>query len=124
MNNFLSIEQVRAQLNSQVKPNNNNVLNEQGKDFSSILKEKSELTFSKHANNRLTERNINLSTEQMDRLNLGKEEATQKGVKNSLVLVDDYAFIVNTQKNVVITAMDKNETKNNVFTNIDGAVIV
>jgi len=50
--------------------------------------------------------------------------SSQKGIKNSLVLVDDYAFIMNVPSSTVITAMDKNETKNNVFTNIDGAIIV
>jgi len=123
MNTHLSIEQVRDQfnINSQAKTpvkNNDN-------SFLSILENKSnELKFSKHANNRLVDRNIQLSTNQMERLNTGKEMSNEKGIKNSLVLVDDYAFIVNVPSNTVITAMDQNETKNNVFTNIDGAIIV
>ena len=45
-------------------------------------------------------------------------------MKESLVMVDDFAFIVNVKNNTVITAMDQNTNDSNVFTNIDGAVIV
>ncbi|SFP45977.1 flagellar operon protein [Butyrivibrio proteoclasticus] len=82
-----------------------------------------ELKFSKHAVNRLQNRNIVLSDEQMARLNMGKVEAGEKGIKDSLILVDELAFIVNIPNNTVVTAMDQTENKNNVFTNIDGAVI-
>ena len=79
--------------------------------------------FSKHATNRLSDRNIELSTNQLDRLNSGTKQASQKGINESLVLVDDMAFIVNIKNNTVITAIDKNSSDENVFTNIDGAVI-
>lgn len=82
------------------------------------------LRFSKHAINRLSDRNIQLSEDQMQRLNLGKAEAGEKGIKESLILVDQLAFIVNVPNNMVVTAMDQTENKSNVFTNIDGAVIV
>ena len=81
------------------------------------------LKFSKHAANRLTDRNIELSDEQIDRLNAGTKKANEKGINESLVIVDQLAFIVNIKNNTVITAMDKTETNENVFTNIDGAVI-
>ena len=73
--------------------------------------------------NRLSLRNIELTNEQMDRLNQGKIEASEKGIKDSLILVDQLAFIVNVPNNTVVTAMDQTENKSNVFTNIDGAVI-
>ena len=79
--------------------------------------------FSKHATNRLSDRNIELTDEQLERLNDGTKKAGEKGIRDSLVLVDQLAFIVNTKSNTVITAMDQAETKENVFTNIDGAVI-
>ena len=82
-----------------------------------------ELRFSKHAMNRLQDRNISLSDEQMQRLMTGKIEASEKGIKDSLILVDQLAFIVNVPNNTVVTAMDQTENKSNVFTNIDGAVI-
>jgi len=124
MNTHLSIEQVREQFSLNLK-NNAQKSVESNNSFLSILESKNEeIKFSKHANNRLMDRNINLSTTQLERLNAAKEMSSQKGIKNSLVLVDDYAFIMNVPSSTIITAMDKNETKNNVFTNIDGAIIV
>lgn len=79
------------------------------------------LKFSKHANQRLATRNIHLSTEQMERLETGTSKAREKGIRESLVMVDDLAFIVNVKNNTVITAMD--DSSNSIFTNIDGAVI-
>ena len=60
----------------------------------------------------------------LERLNDGTKKAGEKGIKDSLVLVDQLAFIVNTKSNTVITAMDQTETDENIFTNIDGAVII
>ncbi len=79
--------------------------------------------FSKHAMNRLSLRNIELTNDQMERLSQGRIEAGEKGIKDSLILVDQLAFIVNVPSGTVVTAMDQTENKNNVFTNIDGAVI-
>ncbi|MDO4166832.1 MAG: TIGR02530 family flagellar biosynthesis protein [Eubacteriales bacterium] len=79
------------------------------------------LKFSKHANERLATRNINLSSEQMERLETGTTKAREKGIQESLVMVDNLAFIVNVKNNTVITAMD--DSSDSIFTNIDGAVI-
>ncbi len=79
------------------------------------------LKFSKHANARLATRNINLSAEQMERLETGTTKAREKGIQESLVMVDNLAFIVNIKNNTVITAMD--DSSDSIFTNIDGAVI-
>ena len=51
-------------------------------------------------------------------------KAGQKGIRDSLVIVDDLAFIVNVPNKTVVTAMDSRETEENVFTNINGAVIM
>ena len=80
--------------------------------------------FSKHADMRLKQRDITLTDEQLSRLNVEKKKAGLKGIKESLVIMDDLAFIVNTQNNTVVTAMDKNNNEENIFTNIDGAVII
>ena len=119
---FLSIEQVNNQILNQ-KPVNNSA-NTSDLSFEDILKSKQEIKFSKHASMRLSERNISLTAEQNQRLQSGVEAASEKGIKESLVLVDSLAFIVNVPNNTVVTAMDKKETNNNVFTNIDGAVIM
>lgn len=65
-----------------------------------------------------------MTDEQMERLNNGARKAGQKGIKDSLVIVDKLAFIVNVPNNTVVTAMDSTETTDNVFTNINGAVIM
>jgi flagellar operon protein len=73
---------------------------------------------------RLSDRNISLSEEQSERLENGVHRASEKGIKESLVLMDSLAFIVNVPNRTVVTAMDQNESDENIFTNIDGAVIV
>lgn len=81
------------------------------------------LKFSKHALGRLSDRNIELNTEQLERLNDGARKAQQKGIRDSLVIVDRLAFIVNVPNQTVVTAMDSTATDENIFTNINGAVI-
>ncbi len=85
---------------------------------------RSNIRFSKHASERLTDRNIELSDGQLKRLTAGTHRASEKGINDSLVIMDELAFIVNVKNNTVITAMDSSEADENVFTNIDGAVIV
>lgn len=83
-----------------------------------------QIRFTKHADARLTQRDIRLTDEQMTRLEEGTKKASDKGIRESLVLVDDLAFIVNTDKKMVITAIDQNSSEDNIYTNIDGAVII
>ena len=90
----------------------------------SDIKSSKGLKFSKHAGERLEQRDIRLSDEQMTRLEEGTEKAILKGIKESLVIVDDLSFIVNTRNRTVITAMDQNNNEDNIYTNIDGAVII
>ena len=82
-----------------------------------------DVKFSKHAANRLAERNIRLSEQQLARLAEGTDKASGKGIKEPLVMIDDMAFIVSTGSRTVITAMGFATTEENIFTNIDGAVI-
>ncbi len=123
--NFLSIEQIQDQF---LQTNsNNNLKTSDGFSFEEVLQKTSdsasEIKFSKHASQRLNDREIELSNEQLERLNEGTKKAGEKGIKDSLVLVDNLAFIVNTKSNTVITAMDQTSADENIFTNIDGAVI-
>ncbi len=101
-----------------------------GVSFQDILAQKSldaalgtSLKFSKHASNRLADRNIELTVDQMERLAEGAQKAGVKGIRDSLVMVDNLAFIVNVPNSTVVTAMDQNQADENIFTNIDGAVI-
>ncbi len=82
------------------------------------------LKFSKHAAMRLEDRKIHLSREQSERLESGVRKAGEKGIQDSLVVVDSLAFIVNVPNKTVVTAMDQNEADRKVFTNIDGAVFM
>lgn len=96
--------------------------------FKNILQQQigtsEELKFSRHASQRLQSRNITLTEDQMTRLNNGLNSAREKGVNESLMLVDDVALVVNVDNSTVITALDRSETKDHVFTNIDGAVLL
>ena len=118
--NYTSIEQMTELVQ---RPSAKPVKNTDGKSFTEILDslKAKDLVFSKHANERLKSRNIDLSNEQLERLNDGTVKAGEKGIKESLVMVDDFAFIVNTRSKTVITAVSGNDDK--VFTNIDGAII-
>ena len=124
-NQFLSIEQLQEQYLKQQKKIQP-VKTSGGFSFEEILQKQQtgEIKFSKHAANRLNDRNIELTSEQLERLSDGTRKAGEKGIRESLVLVDELAFIVNAGSNTVITAMDQAETKENIFTNIDGAVII
>ena len=115
---FPSIEQVT---DNYLKQPEAGKINENGRSFSEVFES---LKFSKHASARLQDRNIELSDAQLDRLNAGMQKANEKGINESLVLMDQMAFIVNVKNSTVITAMNGKEIKDNVFTNIDGAVIV
>jgi len=81
------------------------------------------IKFSKHAEMRLLSRNITLSKEQTQRLENAVDKAKAKGVKDTLVLLDNIALVVNVPNRTVVTAVNENELRENVFTNIDGAVI-
>lgn len=120
--NFSSIEQVTQTYLSNPKTVS---VRENGKTFEEVFKEKSEgLKFSKHAGERLAMRNINLTDSQIQRLEEGTQKASKKGIKESLMIMDNMAFIVNVTNSTVITAMDQTDKKENIFTNIDGAVII
>ena len=72
----------------------------------------------------MADRNISLTKEQLDRLEQGTKKADEKGIRESLVIMDNLSFIVNIKNRTVITAMDQSENEENVYTNIEGAVII
>lgn len=127
---FSSIEQVSDQYLNQKSVNQSSKKSDIS--FEEVLRRQQSLSaagneklkFSKHATQRLESRGISLSAEQNTRLQSGVEKASAKGINESLVLVDSLAFIVNVPNKTVVTAMDQTETQSNIFTNIDGAVII
>lgn len=82
------------------------------------------VSFSKHAVQRAAQRSIDLSQQNLDRLNEGVRLAGQKGLNDTLILIDQTAFLVNVPNNKVITAVNGSDLTGNVFTNIDGTVII
>lgn len=90
--------------------------------FNEILENR--LKVSGHAQTRLSSREIQLDKAAWERVIGGVERAAQKGAKESLVLVDDVALVVSVKNKTVITAVDQAKLKDNVFTNIDSAIIV
>jgi len=81
------------------------------------------IKFSAHAKKRLTSRQIELDENDIQRLNNAFQKAEAKGVSESLIILDDKAFIVNIPNQTVVTVVDKSKLSETVFTNIDSAVI-
>ncbi|OQA74649.1 MAG: hypothetical protein BWY32_03522 [bacterium ADurb.Bin243] len=110
-----------------IQPNAANAAAAGAKSFgavlSNVLMRESSMTFSAHAQKRMTSRGINLSAGDYARLDSACDRLSQKGAREALVMMDDKAFLVSVKNRTVITALDKNEIRQNVFTNIDGAVI-
>lgn len=107
-----------------ISKNNSLPLKSNSKDFRQVMDgiiSIQELNFSKHASTRLNTREIELSGEQLARVEAGVNRCASKGIRDSLVLVDNIALVVNISNKVVVTALNQSEQ---VFTNIDGAVIV
>ena len=113
-----------SSLNNNIQPNYNAHRNDSN-NFKELLSEKlkNEVSFSKHANERIQQRNINVSREVTEKLNEAAVQAKDKGLKNVLVMIDNQAFILSTMNNKIITAVNSDDLKENIFTNIDGAVI-
>ena len=88
------------------------------------LKEESQVSFSKHAMERVVERGVDVSSEKLDRLNEGVRMAEEKGLREPLILLGTTAFVVNVKNNKVVTVVNEDSLKGTVFTNIDGTVMI
>ena len=130
--NYINIDQAAGRLLNNNTAGVSRESENKGLSFGDILRSKTDsaldpelaLKFSKHASVRLEDRNIQMTDVQMKRLTEGYARARDKGIKETLVMVDSLAFIVNVPNQTVVTAMDQTDTNENVFTNIDGAVII
>ncbi len=96
-----------------------------GQSFNQVLaQELTGVKFSQHALQRLSSRNIQLDGGDLAKLSGAVDKAAQKGARDSLILMNDLALVVSVKNRTVITAMDGTNIRDNVFTNIDSAVIV
>jgi flagellar operon protein len=82
------------------------------------------IKFSAHASARLQSRKIDLGPDQMRKISEAVDKAAAKGLDDTLILTKDAAYIVSVSNRTVVTAMDRASLDGNVFTNIDGAVVV
>jgi flagellar operon protein len=95
--------------------------------FKEILSSKisaGDVKFSKHAIQRINDRNINITGDQLKNINHAVEKADKKGSRESLILLNDVALVVSIRNKTVITAMNSTNLKENVVTNIDSAIII
>jgi len=88
------------------------------------LQIKNTVTFTKHASIRKEQRNIAVTQTDLEKLGDACDKAQKKGIENALIMMDNSAFIVNAVDKRVSTVMDKNEMKNKLFNDIDGAVFI
>ena len=125
--NKIDIRQLESRLINSPKPRIDKGV-KVNKDFNQILEsiksKDEEIKFSKHASERLNSRDMDLNQDEIFRLKTAFNKAERKGVKDALFLMDDKAFIASIKNKTIITTVSKEQLRDNVFTNIDGAVII
>ncbi len=113
--------------NEQKQIQNNRKIDSKNNSFKDLLKNKlnkDNLNFSKHAQKRINAREMKVEDKELTKLKEGVAKAKEKGGQESLIMVDNNAYIVSIDNETVITAMGEEDIKDNVFTNIDSAVIM
>lgn len=106
------------------KPENSDFAKELRNQLNALNSE-SGVQFSKHAMDRISERNIDMNAENMlDRLNKAVTLAGEKGSEDTLVMIDSTAFVVSVKNNKVITTLTADDMRGGIFTNIDSTVIM
>ncbi|MCX7736425.1 MAG: flagellar protein [Candidatus Kapabacteria bacterium] len=94
-----------------------------GSSFEEIFKEElSKIKFSSHAQSRLVSREITLNEADIERLQNSVKVAESKGARESLVILDEKAFIISIPNRTVITVVNRDQLEQNVVTDIDSAV--
>ncbi len=121
----MQTQSVKTLINTQ---NDFTSIHDNNQSFTDILNKEiessSNLQFSKHAINRMNERGIDVNQNLQNDLNAAVEKARSKGAKDVVIISPNSAFIVNVPNNMVVTTMSQNEMKDNIFTNIDSAIIL
>lgn len=92
--------------------------------FKDVLQDVVGIKISKHAQKRLSERKIEIADEKWAELQEKMLEAKNKGIVDSLVVMEKATLIVNTKNNTVVTAMGREEASSQIFTNINGTIIL
>ncbi|WP_106497620.1 TIGR02530 family flagellar biosynthesis protein [Lentibacillus sp. Marseille-P4043] len=115
----------QTQVNKPLFPTVNRPVTKQSSsaNFKDILSDV-QVKVSKHAKERLNERNITIHENEWQQITTKMAEAKQKGVTDSLVLTKDAALLVSTKNNTVVTAMNRDEATSKIFTNINGTILI
>ncbi|WP_067729391.1 TIGR02530 family flagellar biosynthesis protein [Oceanobacillus damuensis] len=93
-------------------------------NFKDLLAEQQPLKISKHATQRLTERKIHIDEQQWRKIGEQMQQAKEKGITDSLVVMNNAALLVNAENHTVVTAMGREEATNRIFTNINGTILI
>lgn len=117
--NFPASGQGKTQNTAAVNNKNNNSFQEV---LNTNLKKSESFNLSKHAAERL--KDIDFNSSDMKKINEGINKAQEKGAKNCLILYKDVALVTSIENRTIITAVDGERMKNNVFTNIDSVVLI
>ncbi|MEN0643830.1 TIGR02530 family flagellar biosynthesis protein [Alkalicoccobacillus gibsonii] len=108
----------QASLNAKVHQQSN-------ESFGQMLKsEQQKITISKHANERLHQRGIQMNQSEWNVISEKLKEASQKGITDALVVTKDAALVANTKSQTIITALNRNEAASHIFTNINGTILL
>lgn len=93
-------------------------------NFKDVLAKQQHLKISKHATDRLHERNIQIDDKEWQAIGEKVVEAKRKGITDSLVVTNNAALLVSAKNNTVVTAMNREEATNRIFTNINGTILI
>ncbi|MCS7179994.1 MAG: hypothetical protein NZ891_01405 [bacterium] len=105
------------------KVKNKGIPQNKNEEFNKIIEEQ-KLKFSSHAIKRLEKRNITIKPDDLQQIEKAVEIARTKGSRETLILLDKYAFIVSVKNNTIVTAIDYEEMKEKIFTQIDSTIIL
>lgn len=92
--------------------------------FNDILSEQQKLKISKHASERIRERNIDIPEKLWQTIGEKVQEARKKGVTDSLVVLNNATLLVSAKNNTVVTALNRGESTERIFTNINGTILI
>lgn len=118
------IQPVSQNVNKAAKQGENPKIPFQDILHSQIGQADNQLKFSAHAKQRMVQSGLEFDPSQLEKIARAVKTASQKGSKESLVLTENAALVISVRNNTVITVVESERMKENVFTNIDSAVII
>jgi len=83
-----------------------------------------DIQLSAHAKQRVAQRGISLDAAERTALADAVQHLDAKGAQDAAVLRQDAAFVVNVPSRTVVTALDRTEMQQRVFTQIDSAMML